>query len=106
MGALLKLTDAVLFLFFLVIALAALLIDAQTCLRHSLFPLVIVDLKNKSTATILWRRLIKRTSLQRRAKALSLSMRVNLERSLSLHEFAFFFKKKKKKRKEVPALYT
>ncbi|KAE8075724.1 hypothetical protein FH972_014417 [Carpinus fangiana] len=46
MGALLKLTDAVLFLFFLVIALAAPLIDAQTCLPHSLFPQVIVDLKN------------------------------------------------------------
>jgi hypothetical protein len=46
MGALLKLTDAVLFLFFLVIALAAPLIDAQTCLPHTLFPQVIVDLKN------------------------------------------------------------
>jgi hypothetical protein len=46
MGAILKLTDAVLFLFFLVIALAAPLIDAQTCLPLSLFPQVVVDLKS------------------------------------------------------------
>ena len=46
MGALLKLIDAVLFVFFMVIALAAPLIDAQTCLPLSLFPDLLVDLKN------------------------------------------------------------
>lgn len=46
MGALLKLVDAVLFAFFIVIAVAAPLIDAQTCLSESLFPSVLVDLKN------------------------------------------------------------
>ncbi|KAM4103680.1 hypothetical protein ACJW30_06G096800 [Castanea mollissima] len=46
MGALLKLIDAVLFVFFMVIALAAPLIDAQTCLPLSLFPDLLLDLKN------------------------------------------------------------
>ncbi|XP_050382870.1 uncharacterized protein LOC126799667 [Argentina anserina] len=46
MGALLKLVDAVLFLFFIVIAVAAPLIDAQTCLPQSLFPSFIVELKS------------------------------------------------------------
>lgn len=46
MGALLKLVDAVLFVFFVVIAVAAPLIDAQTCLPESLFPSVLVELKN------------------------------------------------------------
>ncbi|KAL0001718.1 hypothetical protein SO802_015499 [Lithocarpus litseifolius] len=46
MGAFLKLIDAVLFVFFMVIALAAPLIDAQTCLPLSLFPDLLLDLKN------------------------------------------------------------
>ncbi|KAL6140120.1 hypothetical protein ACLB2K_058421 [Fragaria x ananassa] len=46
MSALLKLVDAVLFAFFIVIAVAAPLIDAQTCLSESLFPSVLVELKN------------------------------------------------------------
>lgn len=46
MGALLKLIDAILFLFFLVIALAAPLIDAQTCLPLSFFPNFLVNLKS------------------------------------------------------------
>ncbi|PQQ17943.1 transmembrane protein 97-like [Prunus yedoensis var. nudiflora] len=46
MGALVKLVDATLFVFFVVIALAAPLIDAQTCLPQSLFPSVLVELKS------------------------------------------------------------
>lgn len=46
MGVLLKLIDILLFLFFLVIALAAPLIDAQTCLPLSFYPDFLVDLKN------------------------------------------------------------
>ncbi|PKI57981.1 hypothetical protein CRG98_021632 [Punica granatum] len=46
MGALLKLTDAVLFLFFLVIALVAPSLDAQTCLPATIFPEFLVDLKS------------------------------------------------------------
>ncbi|GMY09909.1 sigma intracellular receptor 2-like [Fagus crenata] len=46
MGVLLKLIDAVLFLFFLSIALAAPLIDSQTFLPQSVFPDLLVDLKN------------------------------------------------------------
>ncbi|CAL5342440.1 hypothetical protein ACSBR2_027677 [Camellia fascicularis] len=45
MGALVKLVDAILFLVFTVIALAAPLIDGQTCLSVDLFPKVLVDLK-------------------------------------------------------------
>ncbi|PON68742.1 Transmembrane protein [Parasponia andersonii] len=46
MGALVKLVDAILFLFLTVIAIAAPLIDSQTVLPTSLFPDVLVDLKN------------------------------------------------------------
>lgn len=46
MGALAKLVDATLVVFFVVIALAAPLIDAQTCLPQSLFPSVLVELKS------------------------------------------------------------
>ena len=46
MGALLKLVDAVLFAFFIVIAVAAPLIDAQTCLPQSLFPNMLIELKS------------------------------------------------------------
>lgn len=45
MGALCKLVDALLFVFFLVIAVAAPLIDAQTCLPHHLFPPFLLELK-------------------------------------------------------------
>ncbi|KAK9285720.1 hypothetical protein L1049_024919 [Liquidambar formosana] len=45
MGVLHKLLDAVLFLFFLIIAVAAPLIDAQTCLPLEFFPDFLVDLK-------------------------------------------------------------
>nr|GLL23000.1 transmembrane protein 97 [Ipomoea trifida] len=45
MGALLKLTDFVLFIFFLVIALAAPLFDAQCVLSPDLYPTSLVDLK-------------------------------------------------------------
>lgn len=46
MGALLKLIDVILFLFFIVIALAAPLFDAQTCLPETLFPDFLVELKS------------------------------------------------------------
>jgi hypothetical protein len=46
MGALLKLVDAVLFAFFIVIAVAAPLIDSQTCLPQSLFPNMLIELKS------------------------------------------------------------
>lgn len=46
MGAFLKLVDAVLFLFFVVIAVAAPLIDAQMCLPAGLLPDLLVDLNN------------------------------------------------------------
>lgn len=46
MGALLKLVDAVLFLAFLVIAVVAPLFDAQTCLPATVFPEILVELKN------------------------------------------------------------
>ncbi|KAK4758952.1 hypothetical protein SAY87_020253 [Trapa incisa] len=45
MGALLKLTDAVLFLVFLVVALAAPLLDAQTCLPATVFPDLLLEAK-------------------------------------------------------------
>ncbi|KAF2284963.1 hypothetical protein P3X46_012180 [Hevea brasiliensis] len=45
MGALTKLIDVVLLLFFLVIAVAAPLLDAQTCLPSSYFPDFLIDLK-------------------------------------------------------------
>ncbi|EEF38190.1 sigma intracellular receptor 2 [Ricinus communis] len=45
MGAITKLIDAILFLFFVVIAVAAPLIDAQTCLPLNLFPDMLIDLK-------------------------------------------------------------
>ncbi|KAJ1404329.1 Sigma intracellular receptor 2 [Sesbania bispinosa] len=45
MGVMLKLVDAILFLFFLLIALVAPLIDAQTCLPLSYFPEFLVQLK-------------------------------------------------------------
>lgn len=46
MGAVTKLVDAVLFLFFLVIAVAAPLLDAQTVLPEHFFPSFLVDLKH------------------------------------------------------------
>ncbi|XP_065875062.1 uncharacterized protein [Euphorbia lathyris] len=45
MGALTTVIDAVLFLFFLLIAVAAPAIDAQTCLPLHLFPNFLIDLK-------------------------------------------------------------
>ncbi|KAF3443701.1 hypothetical protein FNV43_RR13391 [Rhamnella rubrinervis] len=45
MVAVVKLIDAILFLFFIVISVAAPLIDSQTCLPLCLFPNVLVDLK-------------------------------------------------------------
>lgn len=45
MGALLKLVDAILFIFFLLIAVAAPLIDAQTCLPLRFFPQILIDIK-------------------------------------------------------------
>ncbi|KAM7498280.1 hypothetical protein LguiA_022694 [Lonicera macranthoides] len=47
MGAVMKLIDIVLFLFFLLIAVVAPLIDAQTCLPLDLFPPLLIDLKSK-----------------------------------------------------------
>ncbi|PIN08293.1 hypothetical protein CDL12_19126 [Handroanthus impetiginosus] len=46
MGALCKVVDAVLFIFFLFIAIVAPLIDAQTCLPQHLFLPFLVELKN------------------------------------------------------------
>ncbi|KAL8031352.1 hypothetical protein ABFS82_13G017700 [Erythranthe guttata] len=46
MGALCKLVDATLFVFFLVIAIVAPLIDGQTCLPHHFFPSFLVELKS------------------------------------------------------------
>lgn len=48
-GCVLKLVDAVLFLFFLLIAVVAPLIDAQTCLPLSYFPDILVQLKEQYT---------------------------------------------------------
>ncbi|KAI3515314.1 hypothetical protein L1887_14165 [Cichorium endivia] len=45
MGALMKLIDVILFIMFLVIAIAAPLLDAQTCLPSNVFPEVLVNLK-------------------------------------------------------------
>lgn len=45
MGAFLKLIDAMLFLFFALIAVVTPLIDAQTLLSKDLFPVFLVDLK-------------------------------------------------------------
>ncbi|CAK7329681.1 unnamed protein product [Dovyalis caffra] len=45
MGVFVKLIDLILFFFFLVIAVAAPLIDAQTCLPLSLFPDFLINLK-------------------------------------------------------------
>ncbi|XP_057506379.1 uncharacterized protein LOC130789602 isoform X2 [Actinidia eriantha] len=45
MGALVKLIDAILLVFFTVIAIAAPFLDAQTCLPIDLFPDVLVELK-------------------------------------------------------------
>ncbi|KAL1821735.1 hypothetical protein DCAR_0418154 [Daucus carota subsp. sativus] len=45
MGSLTKLIDAVLFLFFLVIAVAAPVLDFQTCLPRDLYPDALVNLK-------------------------------------------------------------
>ncbi|XP_062106138.1 uncharacterized protein LOC133817590 [Humulus lupulus] len=44
MGVLVKAIDAILFLFFVIIAVAAPLIDAQTCLPASLIPDLLVEL--------------------------------------------------------------
>ncbi|KAL9297581.1 hypothetical protein ACSQ67_023477 [Phaseolus vulgaris] len=49
MGVVLKLVDAILFLFFLLIAVVAPLIDAQTCLPLSYFPEFLVQLKEHYT---------------------------------------------------------
>ncbi|KAJ9550158.1 hypothetical protein OSB04_014203 [Centaurea solstitialis] len=46
MGALMKLIDAILFTVFLIIAIVAPLLDAQTCLPLGIFPEVLVDLKS------------------------------------------------------------
>jgi hypothetical protein len=46
MGVALKLVDAILLLFFLLIAIVVPLIDAQTVLPLSYFPDLLVDLKN------------------------------------------------------------
>ncbi|GFP79541.1 transmembrane protein 97 [Phtheirospermum japonicum] len=46
MGVLCKLVDAVLFIFFLVIAIFAPLLDAQTCLPNHLFPPFLLELKS------------------------------------------------------------
>ncbi|KAG8387013.1 hypothetical protein BUALT_Bualt03G0209000 [Buddleja alternifolia] len=46
MGALRKLVDAILFIFFLLIAIIAPLIDGQTCLPHHLFPPFLLELKS------------------------------------------------------------
>ena len=45
MGGLTKLIDAVLFFFFLVIAVAAPILDFQTCLPRDLYPDALVNLK-------------------------------------------------------------
>lgn len=45
MGVVLKLVDAILFLFFLLIAVVAPLIDAQTCLPLSYFPDFLLQIK-------------------------------------------------------------
>ncbi|GAU31922.1 hypothetical protein TSUD_271070 [Trifolium subterraneum] len=45
MGVVLKLIDAILFLFFLLIAIVAPLIDAQTCLPLSYFPDILINVK-------------------------------------------------------------
>ncbi|XP_045828519.1 sigma intracellular receptor 2 [Trifolium pratense] len=45
MGVVLKLVDAILFLFFLLIAIVAPLIDSQTCLPLSYFPDILVNVK-------------------------------------------------------------
>ncbi|KAJ4730021.1 Transmembrane protein 97, predicted [Melia azedarach] len=45
MGAFVQITDAILFLFFVVIALAAPLIDGQTCLPINFYPPFLVELK-------------------------------------------------------------
>nr|XP_043612910.1 uncharacterized protein LOC122584900 [Erigeron canadensis] len=45
MGALMKVTDTILFIFFLIIAIAAPLLDAQTCLPSHIFPQLLIDLK-------------------------------------------------------------
>nr|KYP48248.1 Transmembrane protein 97 [Cajanus cajan] len=49
MGVVLKLVDAILFLFFLLITVVAPLIDAQTCLPLSYFPDILVQLKEHYT---------------------------------------------------------
>ncbi|KAL1560780.1 sigma intracellular receptor 2-like [Salvia divinorum] len=46
MGVLCNLVDVVLFVFFLVIAAAAPLLDAQTCLPRHLFPPLLLELKS------------------------------------------------------------
>jgi hypothetical protein len=45
MGVVLKLVDAILFLFFLLIAIVAPLIDSQTCLPLSYFPDFLINVK-------------------------------------------------------------
>ncbi|KAM0049431.1 putative sigma intracellular receptor 2, EXPERA domain-containing protein [Helianthus debilis subsp. tardiflorus] len=45
MGALMKLIDTILIIFFLIIAIAAPLLDAQTCLPSNIFPDILVHLK-------------------------------------------------------------
>ncbi|XP_071700924.1 uncharacterized protein [Rutidosis leptorrhynchoides] len=46
MGAPMKLVDAILFIFFLIIAIAAPLLDAQTCLPSTIFPDFLIHLKS------------------------------------------------------------
>ncbi|KAH7533052.1 hypothetical protein FEM48_Zijuj04G0089000 [Ziziphus jujuba var. spinosa] len=50
MGAVVKLIDATIFLFLVVIVVGAPLIDSQICLPPSIFPNFLIDLKNRYTS--------------------------------------------------------